>query len=105
MKKVCESALFHQKNESYPQRGAENAQKDAVASKVYLTFDATAPRLRRVAFGNIIPLRCRAILPGGFLYHRKVRGLTYDIKKDFYHSITAVIKVLHVSFDTDFTSF
>ena len=42
MKKVCESALFHQKNESYPQRGAENAQKDAVASKVYLTFDATA---------------------------------------------------------------
>ena len=41
--KVCESALFHQKNESYPQRGAENAQKDAVASKVYLTFDATAP--------------------------------------------------------------
>ena len=43
MKKVCESALFHQKNESYPQRGAENAQKDAVASKVYLTFDATAP--------------------------------------------------------------
>ena len=43
MKQVCESALFHQKNESYPQRGAENAQKDAVASKVYLTFDATAP--------------------------------------------------------------
>ena len=43
MKKVCESALFHQKNESYPQRGGENAQKDAVASKVYLTFDATAP--------------------------------------------------------------
>ena len=45
MKKVCESALFHQKNESYPQRDAENAQKDAVASKVYLTFDATAPFL------------------------------------------------------------
>ena len=44
--KVCESALFHQKNESYPQRGAENAQKDAVASKVYLTFDATAPLFR-----------------------------------------------------------
>ena len=43
MKQVCESALFHQKNESYPQCGAENAQKDAVASKVYLTFDATAP--------------------------------------------------------------
>ena len=41
--KVCESALFHQKSESYSQRGAENAQKDAVASKVYLTFDATAP--------------------------------------------------------------
>ena len=45
MKQVCESALFHQKNESYPQCGAENAQKDAVASKVYLTFDATAPFL------------------------------------------------------------
>ena len=43
MKQVCESALFHQKSESYSQRGAENAQKDAVASKVYLTFDATAP--------------------------------------------------------------
>ena len=47
MKQVCESALFHQKNESYPQRGAENAQKDAVASKVYLTFDATAPFLSK----------------------------------------------------------
>lgn len=46
MKQVCESALFHQKNESYPQCGAENAQKDAVASKVYLTFDATAPFLK-----------------------------------------------------------
>ena len=43
MKKVRESALFHQKNESYLQHGAENAQKDPVASKVYLTFDATAP--------------------------------------------------------------
>lgn len=48
MEKVCESALFHQKNESYPKRGAENAQKDAVASKVYLTFDATAPTLSTV---------------------------------------------------------
>ena len=46
MKQVCESALFHQKNESYPQCGAENAQKDAVASKVYLTFDATAPFIK-----------------------------------------------------------
>ena len=50
MKKVCESALFHQKNESYPQRGAENAQKDAVASKVYLTFNATAPFYARKYF-------------------------------------------------------
>ena len=49
MEKVCESALFHQKNESYPKRGAENAQKDAVASKVYLTFDATAPFVLRGA--------------------------------------------------------
>ena len=43
MEKVCESALFHQKNESYPPCSTENAQKDAAASKNYLVLDATAP--------------------------------------------------------------
>ena len=38
MKKVCETAHFNQKNENYPQCSDENAQKDAVASKVYLTL-------------------------------------------------------------------
>ena len=52
MKKVCETALFHQKNESYPQRSAENAKKDAAASKVYLTFDATAPKLISFSYDN-----------------------------------------------------
>ena len=45
MEKVCESALFHQKNESYPPCSTENAQKDAAASKNYLVLDATAPFL------------------------------------------------------------
>ena len=61
MKQVCESALFHQKNESYPQCGAENAQKDAVASKVYLTFDATAPFII-IPFSLCIPARDSGIL-------------------------------------------
>ena len=34
---------FYQKIISYPQYNTKNAQKDAAASKVCLTFDATAP--------------------------------------------------------------
>lgn len=73
--KVCESALFHQKNESYPQRGAENAQKDAVASKVYLTFDATAPVKEFIFFSRATSFSL--ILPCSMLSNMTFRLLSY----------------------------